>query len=301
MPAIIDDVNKSECRQTMPGWSAQLSLELGKSGGFSRLKRCAHSGPLYVQKPFYPEGRDWAHIYLLHPPAGLVSGDSLEVTIDVNEAAGALITTPGATRIYRSRDTQITQCKLQAQKISLNAKGNANIEWFPLETIVYDGAFASIETTITLESDCHFLGWEINCFGLAASNAPFVSGEFRQRYRIERNGTALFVEHIDINEQNLDVILHGSAAMRGEVVSGFSIFGPVCKSLIDKATMTGLRRLVAQHQLERAAISLVGEFVIGRYLGGSAAEAKQIFTAWWGLLRPLILKRAACPPRIWAT
>ncbi len=49
------------------------------------------------------------------------------------------------------------------------------------------------------------------------------------------------------------------------------------------------------------AISKVGEFYIGRYLGNSAEQGRKLFTAWWHILRPLVLGRAACAPRIWAT
>ena len=66
----------------------------------TKTKRC---GPLIIQKAFYPEGRDCAHLYLLHPPAGIVSGDELRVGIDVQQNAHTLITTPGAKRFYRAR------------------------------------------------------------------------------------------------------------------------------------------------------------------------------------------------------
>jgi len=50
-----------------------------------------------------------------------------------------------------------------------------------------------------------------------------------------------------------------------------------------------------------AAVSLVGEFYIGRYLGDSAEQARNLFTAWWQVLRPQLLDRVACAPRIWST
>lgn len=54
-------------------WNAELALGLTLTQLGTVLKSCRHQGPLYVQKPFYPEGRELAHLYLLHPPGGMVS------------------------------------------------------------------------------------------------------------------------------------------------------------------------------------------------------------------------------------
>ena len=88
-------------------WQAELSLGLAKTARGTVLKTCSHRGPLYVQKAFYPEGRELAHLYLLHPPGGMVSGDDLQINVNMAEGAQALITTPGAGRVYRARPDRI--------------------------------------------------------------------------------------------------------------------------------------------------------------------------------------------------
>ncbi|WP_157114454.1 hypothetical protein [Halioglobus japonicus] len=52
-------------------WHASLELSLAQREAQTRLYRCRHKGPLYVQKAFYPEGDSLAHLYLLHPPGAL--------------------------------------------------------------------------------------------------------------------------------------------------------------------------------------------------------------------------------------
>ena len=52
---------------------------------------------------------------------------------------------------------------------------------------------------------------------------------------------------------------------------------------------------------ELAGMTRLGDFYAGRYLGHSAARARALFTRWWALLRPELLGRPACPPRIWQT
>ena len=83
-------------------WKAQLDLKFSKSGNRTILSHRKHYGPLQVQKPFYPELNGTCHVYILHPPGGMVGGDRLNIYVDVNSNAHALITTPAAGKFYRS-------------------------------------------------------------------------------------------------------------------------------------------------------------------------------------------------------
>ena len=69
------------------GWAAELELGFEVVAGRSALVRNRHRGPLAVQRAFYPESNDLAHVYLLHPPGGVVAGDQLTVRVDVKRGA----------------------------------------------------------------------------------------------------------------------------------------------------------------------------------------------------------------------
>ena len=268
-------------------------LDLCSESGKTRLARCSHRGPLYVQKPFYPEGSEHPHLYLLHPPGGIVSGDRLDVRIDVAAGSSALVTTPGAARVYRARDNS----PLQRQRCHLRLDTDTTLEWFPMETIVFDGACVELETTVEMARNSCFIGWELICFGLPASGRPYCSGRFSQRYRILQEGTPVFIDCFSLDEDNRASMLCGPAGLRGQPVTGIFLAGPFA---IEKHTPL-LQQLLRATPERSVALSWLGNFLVGRYLGGSAWRARRLYDTWWQSLRPSLLGREACAPRIWST
>lgn|SRR5690554_1301073 len=96
-------------------WAASLTLGFcARADGdvsITRMTTARHYGPLRVQRPFYPEGRDGCcHVYLLHPPGGVASGDSLNIDVNVGEGAHTLLTTPAANKLYRADSKR---CRLE--------------------------------------------------------------------------------------------------------------------------------------------------------------------------------------------
>jgi len=281
-------------------WQASLALLLCNSKRGTILKQCRHHGPLYLQKPFYPEGKHCAHLYLLHPPGGLVSGDTLTISVHLTDGAQALITTPGAARVYHARQQHPTQ----QQIVTLNLDKGAAVEWFPMETIIYNGAHAALTTTIELDDNSHFIGWEITCLGLPASGKQFTQGQFTQHLRINRHGMPLLIERFCYNAEN-PLIFNAAVAMQKRSATGIFIAGPFSHQTTSdeiQACLNMLRTTINTAKLDHViAITWVNHFCIARYLGDSANQARDAFTLLWEILRPQLLKRKACAPRIWLT
>ena len=125
-------------------WRGHLSLHYRLEGGRTvALDR--HEGPLRVLQRLYPEGDAVCHHVLVHPPGGIVGGDELDIDARLEPGTHALITTPGATRFYRSSGP------LATQRARLRLAAGARLEWLPLETIAYSGCVAENQVSLALE------------------------------------------------------------------------------------------------------------------------------------------------------
>ena len=83
-------------------WRATLDLRFERRALSTALVHNSHSGPIRVQKALYPEGAHCAHALLVHPPAGIASGDELSINVRAAAQAQVQLTTPGAGKWYQS-------------------------------------------------------------------------------------------------------------------------------------------------------------------------------------------------------
>lgn len=247
--------------------------------------RSRHSGPLLVQRPFYPDGPT-CHAVVLHPPAGIVGGDRLNVNVRCAKHASTLITTPGAARFYGSDGRQ----GYQRQQIEL---AGGSLEWFPQDTIYFDRCVARQELSINIDRDSRFIGWDINCFGRAAGNHPFVNGHATVSMRLCIDNMPLFQERLVIDGKDS---LERLSGLRGAGVSATLL--AIAPSIDFLHWLSVVRQVLPTTDFSATQVDSV---LVVRYLGDSAEKARNGFIKVWTALRPLIMKKAAVVPRIWAT
>ncbi len=279
---------------TQLGWKAELNLGFQKSGNKTVLASRSQSGPLTVQRPFYPEG-DICHLYLLHPPGGVVGGDELHINVDLQREASTLITTPGATKFYRSADLK-DGGKLAHQVQTLRIADGCALEWFPQENIFFNQTHTHLSTRIELEKSAQFMGWEINCYGRPASNELFESGKVMTRLEVYRDGEPLFLDRLMIDDQQA---LQSPASMNSYPCMGTFIATHTSHELLEKA-----RNNVAelnQNKPLQVGLTLMDDLLIARCLGQHAEQVSTTLKTVWSALRPDVMQRPVCLPRIWAT
>lgn len=264
------------------GWKATLSLSF--EAGLSRtFVRRSHTGPLSVQRPFYPE-TGVAHVYLLHPPGGIVGDDELLIEARVCANAAGLVTTPGATKFYRSNGTA-SRVDIQLEVL------DGSLEWFPQENIFFNGCSTALTTTISLSVNSAFAGWDIQCYGRPAGNEPFIDGSVCNKLTVLVEGAPAFYDRQVVNSEHP---ISQRTTYRSSTVNGTLLLNQVPGECCEV-----VRSILANSP--EFFVTNVDSLLVVRYLGNSAQEAKNGFCNAWSRLRHLINQQPPCVPRIWAT
>jgi len=269
------------------GWKAHLQLSFKKQITKTVLGKCNHFGPLRVQRPFYPED-NLAHVYILHPPAGVVGGDQLNIDINVQQHAQALCTTPGSGKFYLSAGDWATFNQ------TLNVEPGASLEWLPQENILFAGAKVKARTKIELQDDAKFISWEVNCLGRPSSGEIFDHGAFDSQLEFYHNKKLILVENQRVLNQQM---LTAAAGLRGEAMQATLLAFPCNESHLEAARI----RLIELNATTLSAVTLIEGLLVMRVLSHQNENLKLQLISVWETLRPLLLGRDAVAPRIWAT
>lgn len=252
----------------------------------------SHFGPLRVQKPLYPDGKECCHAIIVHPPGGVVGGDELAISASVGDKANTFITTPGAAKWYKANK------RVARQDVRLDVGAGAALEWMPQETIFFNAAEVRLNHCVSLGKDASYIGCEILCFGRTASGESFDTGRIEQLTEIRREGRLIWFEQ--------GVLAGGSPAMASPLSLASKT---VCATLI--ATGKSLPATIVNAIREEAAaiadpadlcgVTQMKSVLSVRFLGNSGEIARALMTRAWQQIRPALLGRAAVVPRIWKT
>ncbi len=272
---------------TAQSWRAHLQLGFESRRGQTVLVQRRHFGPLLVQRPFYPEG-EVCHTYLIHPPGGVVGGDELRLDVRLAEGCHALITTPAANKFYRS-DGRLARLHQHFQ-----ISPNAVLEWLPQEAIFFNAAEARLHTRIDLVGNARFIGWEYSCFGRPASDEVFVSGHIDQGLALYRDGKPVLLDRLRVNGGG--DVLQQPWGLRGHLVTANLLMTDA-----DDSALALARDAYTQDSGCELSLSLVDGVLVGRCLGPQAMVVQACLQSIVQTLRPKLLGREFCRPRIWDT
>ena len=273
-----------------PGWSAHLHMRFAQRSGKTRMVDRTRQGPLAVQRPFYPEG-DVCHTYLLHPPGGVVGGDSLNIQVNMEAGAKALITTPGATKFYRAGGTRLAR---QVQTLRIAA--GSWLEFMPQENIFFPSANAEVETHVEIASGGGFIGWEMQCLGRPVINEAFDQGRLVSKTTLHIDGKLILMDQLRTDATSL---VEASAGMRGHVMqAGLYLVAP--DPALNEQLTEVTREVLAESEIV-AGVTEVDGVVVLRLLGSRTEHLMRLMTRVWARVRPLMFGIEACAPRIWNT
>ena len=274
-------------------WHAHLTLNY-RFDAERTLVHDRHHGPLRVLASLYPEGPGVCHNVLVHPPGGIVGGDVLELDVTLGAQAHALVTTPGATRFYRSAGTPARQA------VAARVADGARLEWLPLQTTCHRGALAHNHLRFELAAGAEMMGWDILALGLPASGEAFDQGRFTQQ--IELPGVWLERGVIDGQDTRLLDSPLGWAGHR-VMATMWMAAGSKLAAARREALLEAARDVAAAHPLRATTgcTSPHDELVLLRVLAPRVEAVMDLLTLTWARWREVAWGLTACIPRVWRT
>lgn len=171
----------------------RLSFERAHDAQQTVLTVCEQRPPLKVVRAF-PLNDGGALVHLHNLSGGVLSGDQLELMVEVNPGAYAQLTSTGATRIYRSRAE--TPPALQTNEIRVREE--ALLEYLPDELIPFAGSRYRQQTRIELAQGAGLFWWETIAPGRAASGELFDYESLQINLDITTAGRPLALERIKL-------------------------------------------------------------------------------------------------------
>jgi urease accessory protein len=131
---------------TRVGRDGTLRLRFERRGPATVVAGCRYTLPLQVLAPVALDDPA-AVVSILNPTGGLVGGDRLSIEVHAAAGAHAVLTTPSATRVYR------TEGEPTIQTVRLSIGPRAVVEWVPDHTIPFAGS--ALRQTIEVDLDEH--------------------------------------------------------------------------------------------------------------------------------------------------
>jgi urease accessory protein len=273
-------------------WNARLELDYRLEGPRS-VARFRHEGPLRILQSLYPEGDAVCHNVLVHPPGGLVGGDTLDIRVSAAAGSHGLITTPGASRFYRSDGEPALQ------RTALRLESGARLEWLPLEAICFSGCRAENRLSMQLAGGAELIGWDLTALGLPSAGKPFERGTLQQH--IEMPGAWLERGRIDAADLRL---LDGPLGLAGHrcLASLFFVTGTPIVRARREAALDAARALLESDALRDSAgvTSPQPGVIVLRVLAPLVEPAMQLLRQVWQAWRAELWQMRGAPPRIWA-
>jgi urease accessory protein len=272
-------------------WLARLDLNYTLEAERS-VARYLHQGPLRILQSLYPEGDAVCHNVLVHPPSGLVGGDTLDMQVTVGAGAHGLVTTPGATRFYRS------EAGLATQQVHARLESGARLEWLPLEAIAYNGCDGLNRAVFDLAPGAEMMTWDITALGLPAADMPFVQGTFRQHLEIP--GVWLERGTLDASDSRLMNSPLGLAGQRCMATLVFAAGSAMADERIERALACARELLEASElRLTAGATSPHQQVIVLRVLSPVTEPAMQLLRQVWAAWRQEMWALVGTAPRLW--
>ena len=216
----------------------------------------------------------------------------MDIQVTVGAGSHGLVTTPGATRFYRSA------VGLAIQRVHARVQAGARMEWLPLEAIAYNQCDALNHAVFDLAPGAELMTWDITALGMPAANLPFVQGTFRQHMEIP----GVWLERGTIHADDAR-LMDSPLGLAGQRCMATLVFasGYAMDTERRERALTCARDLLEASplRLQAGATSPNPQVIVVRVLSPLTEPASQLLRQVWAAWRVAMWGLSGTPPRLW--
>jgi len=208
-----------------------LVLGFERRGGRTVLAERRYTLPLQALECMELED-GVAALMLLNPTGGVLGGDRLDTRVRVGAGAHACLTTPSATRVYRSAGDSARQ------RVVATVAAGGRLEYVPDHLIPSPGARLRQRTEIVLDGGAAVLIWDAWSVGRPARGEAWTFAELDLRLDVRDAGGPILHERARLGGHRFWDGLGGAEGMPylgvfAAVEEGRAAWGPVAGALDD--------------------------------------------------------------------
>lgn len=227
----------------------RLAARFARAGIRTALADLRESGGYRLK---FPRGSACEAV-IVNTGGGVAGGDDLAFAFTCDSGASATITSQAAEKLYRTDSVPVTM------HVALSVADQANLDWLPQETILFDGARLQRRFAIDLARSATALIFESLVFGRLAMGERITRGAFHDSWRLRIGGELMFADEMRL-EGDLVTVLDRPAAFNGAKSCATALLVRP-----DAVAMRDRLRALAWHGVE-AGFSVVNDVLVCRML-----------------------------------
>lgn len=260
------------------GRDGRLRLEFERRGSKTVLARSAWAVPLQILVPVALDDPAVV-VSILNPTGGVVGGDRLRVEVEVGAGAHACLTTPSATRIYR------TAGGLAEQEVVARVGEDGALEWVPDHAIPFAGSAFRQRIRVDLAAGARLFLVDSFAAGRVARGEAWRFARFESALEVRDGAGWLLLDRICLEDPGATVAGLG-VAEEHRYVATVVIAGPGA----DAGLAGALTAAVDGIQGARTGVAILrrGGLLV-RCLARSAPDLLRTLEAAWAVSRAALL------------
>lgn len=202
--------------------AGSLTLVVSHHGHRTRPVTTDSRGVLQLKQPMYLDDSGQL-TYLLVNPGGAYFGERYCYTVEVGPQANLLLSTQGATRIYR------TPLEPAVQESTFKLAAGSRLEYVPDQTIAYRHATYKQRTNVIAHPEAQAFLADVITPGWDPDGAKFTYSDVHLRLEVVSEGDSglVCVDNLRIRPRSLGDAVHGVGHLEGRTHTGsVLVLGP---------------------------------------------------------------------------